>query len=348
MSDSFDPYHIWLGIPPADQPPNHYRLLGLQALEENTDVIDAAANRQTTYLHEMAAGPNRKESQQLLNEVAAARRCLLNPEKKNEYDETLRTEAAAAEAAKAAVAPPVAAAPPVAVPIARAVVPAAAPVAAPAPAPAVAPTPTSAVAPTVAAAVAPTPAAAVVPTAAPPVVPPEPAIDTGAGPVTEIPNFNFGDNAAEPTPVIDSGVGFPNVDATPSVPVVSPAPQPDASVPNASASTPKSAGKKPVPKQWIIAGCSVVVVVIVAAVFSNSPEPKSKSKASQTTAKQDDSGDNVASTEKASPVDQSESSATTNEAAPKKKPSMFDQVSGQDGFFKVPETFGSDTKKKKE
>lgn len=29
MPDRFDPYHQWLGIPPKDQPPNHYRLLGV-------------------------------------------------------------------------------------------------------------------------------------------------------------------------------------------------------------------------------------------------------------------------------------------------------------------------------
>ena len=26
---AFDPYHIWLGIPPEDQPPSHYRLLAI-------------------------------------------------------------------------------------------------------------------------------------------------------------------------------------------------------------------------------------------------------------------------------------------------------------------------------
>ena len=29
MKQSFDPYHKWLGIPPEDQPPHHYRLLGV-------------------------------------------------------------------------------------------------------------------------------------------------------------------------------------------------------------------------------------------------------------------------------------------------------------------------------
>jgi hypothetical protein len=313
MSDSFDPYYIWLGIPPKDQPPNHYRLLGLQDLEENTDVIDAAANRQTTYLHEMAAGPNRKESQQLLNEVAAARRCLLNPEKKNEYDEKLRADAAAVEAAQAAVAPPVVAAPPVAVPIARAVTPAVAPAIAPA------------------------------------VVPPGPATDTGGSPAAEIPNFNFGDNVA-PAPVVDTGVGFPNLDAQPGNPVVTAVQQPDAAVPNLSGGSATSTGKKAVPKQWIIAGCSVVVVAIAAAVFSNGTEqPKSKSKPSRTTTKLDGSGAAVTTAAKASPLDERESPTASNEETPKKKskPSLFDQVDDQDSFFKVPTSFGGKEKKKK-
>jgi hypothetical protein len=32
-STQFDPYRKWLGIAPADQPPNHYRLLGLDLFE---------------------------------------------------------------------------------------------------------------------------------------------------------------------------------------------------------------------------------------------------------------------------------------------------------------------------
>ena len=41
---AFDPLHKWLGIPASEQPPNHYRLLGLAAYEEDRDVIDAAAD----------------------------------------------------------------------------------------------------------------------------------------------------------------------------------------------------------------------------------------------------------------------------------------------------------------
>ncbi|MEM7475696.1 MAG: hypothetical protein AAF483_11955 [Planctomycetota bacterium] len=96
MSEEFDPYHIWLGIPPDQQPPNHYRLLGLELYESNADVIDAAASRQTAYLHTLASGPNRKASQQILTEVAAARRCLLDATAKATYDEQLRSSLAPA------------------------------------------------------------------------------------------------------------------------------------------------------------------------------------------------------------------------------------------------------------
>ena len=39
---SFDPYLNWLGIPPHEQPPNCYRLLGLVLFESNPEVIRQA------------------------------------------------------------------------------------------------------------------------------------------------------------------------------------------------------------------------------------------------------------------------------------------------------------------
>ena len=87
----FDPYHKWLGIPREEQPPNHYRLLGLSPFESDPEVIDAAANRQMAYLQGCATGTQALLSQRLLNEVAAARLCLLTPEKKATYDARLRS-----------------------------------------------------------------------------------------------------------------------------------------------------------------------------------------------------------------------------------------------------------------
>jgi hypothetical protein len=49
MAD-FDPYYTWLGIPPKDQPPTHYRLLGVECFEANSDVIENAADRQMAHV----------------------------------------------------------------------------------------------------------------------------------------------------------------------------------------------------------------------------------------------------------------------------------------------------------
>ena len=95
MSDSpemFDPYWEWLEIPPEDQPPTFYRLLGLDDFEDDLATIDAAAKQTTAYLHPMAAGPNRESVQKLLSEVAKARRTLLGSEAKEAYDESLQVE----------------------------------------------------------------------------------------------------------------------------------------------------------------------------------------------------------------------------------------------------------------
>jgi len=88
--DPFDAYYQWLGIPPEEQPPDHYRLLGLRPFEDNPTVISHAADRQMAHLRTFQTGPHSAESQRLLNEAAAARVCLLNAEKKAAYDERLR------------------------------------------------------------------------------------------------------------------------------------------------------------------------------------------------------------------------------------------------------------------
>ena len=91
MSDAFDPYYIWLGIPPENQPPHHYRLLGVTLFESNREVIEAAANRQMAYMQEISSGEEHiDEAQEILGELSRARVCLLNEEKKAAYDAELR------------------------------------------------------------------------------------------------------------------------------------------------------------------------------------------------------------------------------------------------------------------
>jgi WD40 repeat protein len=109
MSDIFDPYYKWLAIPPEEQPPDHYRLLGVKRFEPDADVIEAAADQRMIHLRNYQSGKQAAHSQRLLNEVASAKVTLLLPEKRTAYDEQLRRtlyERPLAPAAPAGSAPP--------------------------------------------------------------------------------------------------------------------------------------------------------------------------------------------------------------------------------------------------
>ncbi|QDU31544.1 hypothetical protein ETAA8_67030 [Anatilimnocola aggregata] len=86
----FDPYRVWLGIPKAQQPPNHYRILGLEVFETDLQVIQEAADRQVSHLKTKQTGKHVALSQKLLQEVATAAGCLLNSQQKSKYDDQLR------------------------------------------------------------------------------------------------------------------------------------------------------------------------------------------------------------------------------------------------------------------
>jgi hypothetical protein len=96
MSDSatqpFDPYHVWLGIRPEDQPADHYRLLGIGRFEDDHDVIANAADRQMAHLHKFSTSSRAAQAQQLLDKISAARVCLLSESAKAEYDASLRRQ----------------------------------------------------------------------------------------------------------------------------------------------------------------------------------------------------------------------------------------------------------------
>lgn len=91
MTATFDPYYKWLGIPPAEQPPNYYRLLGITVFESHPDVIESAADQRMVHLRSFQTGQHATASQKLLNEVAAAKLCLLRPDKKAAYDARLKS-----------------------------------------------------------------------------------------------------------------------------------------------------------------------------------------------------------------------------------------------------------------
>jgi len=90
MTKTFDPYRKWLGIPPKDQPPNHYRLLGIALYEDDPDVIENAADRQMAHVRTFQTGQNAAHSQRILNELSAAKVTLLNKDRREAYNAELR------------------------------------------------------------------------------------------------------------------------------------------------------------------------------------------------------------------------------------------------------------------
>ena len=89
MNDN-DVYHLWLGIPPEEQPPTYYRLLGVPLFEQNVEVIRNAADRQRSHVKRLGVNQFQSVGQELLNEIEVAKICLLRPEKRAAYDEKLR------------------------------------------------------------------------------------------------------------------------------------------------------------------------------------------------------------------------------------------------------------------
>ena len=96
MADTFDPYQQWLGISPQERPANHYRLLGIETFESDPAVIAAAADRRMQAIRRHQTGPRGAATQQILNELSAAKVCLLDTAARAAYDEMLRGLAAAA------------------------------------------------------------------------------------------------------------------------------------------------------------------------------------------------------------------------------------------------------------
>lgn len=88
--EEFDAYRVWLSIPKSEQPPNHYRLLGISLFEHDPQVIQEGADRQTAHLKTKQTGKHVALSQQLLGQVATASGCLLDSAAKARYDERLR------------------------------------------------------------------------------------------------------------------------------------------------------------------------------------------------------------------------------------------------------------------
>jgi hypothetical protein len=95
MSEPFDPYQAWLGLPPGERPPDHYRLLGVRRFEKRAEAIEAAADARIAALRPHQSGEHAQPAARLLAEVNAARLCLLNDNRRASYDIGLLQKVAA-------------------------------------------------------------------------------------------------------------------------------------------------------------------------------------------------------------------------------------------------------------
>lgn len=89
---SFDAYQEWFGIPPEEQPPTLYRLLGVEDFEQDPDKLHQGALQRIATLRKYQAGKHSDLSQQLMNEVSQARIILLDAQRRAEYDARLAIE----------------------------------------------------------------------------------------------------------------------------------------------------------------------------------------------------------------------------------------------------------------
>jgi hypothetical protein len=89
---AFDPYECWLGIPADRRPPTHYDLLGLAPFESDAETIEQASLRRMSKVRQHQIGPRGELSQEILAELARARLILLDPDRRADYDATLRAQ----------------------------------------------------------------------------------------------------------------------------------------------------------------------------------------------------------------------------------------------------------------
>ena len=116
VDQAFDPYYEWLGISPHERPINHYRLLELPLFVSDGDKIREAADAKMQRVRTFQSGKRASESQRLLNEISAAKTCLLDSDTKATYDAVLQGQLASATVSSRSPAKPQNAAPGVVAP----------------------------------------------------------------------------------------------------------------------------------------------------------------------------------------------------------------------------------------
>ena len=92
MQDSFDPYAEWLDIRGRGRPPDHYALLGLPRSQSDPKVIAEAADVRMARVRKIRPGKHLPDWGRLLDQLGAAKVCLLDPASKAAYDASLPAE----------------------------------------------------------------------------------------------------------------------------------------------------------------------------------------------------------------------------------------------------------------
>jgi hypothetical protein len=97
VNEAFNPYREWLGLDSHIEAPNYYELLGLPQFEGDAARLLAAADRALVRVRGFRPGAQAAAWARLLDELAAAKRCLCDPQLKTAYDQSLRSGAAPTE-----------------------------------------------------------------------------------------------------------------------------------------------------------------------------------------------------------------------------------------------------------
>jgi hypothetical protein len=90
MSESFNPYQEWLGLPGDVTSPNYYELFGLSPRETSGERIAQAADRAKSKVRSFRPGTHAAQWARLLDEIQLAKSCLTDPERRTLYDECLQ------------------------------------------------------------------------------------------------------------------------------------------------------------------------------------------------------------------------------------------------------------------
>jgi hypothetical protein len=87
MAEEFNPYYTFLGLDEELTSPSHYQLLRLQEQESDSEKIQAAAAKAATRVRSHRPGEHAAQWATLLDEIQAAKECLLDPTRRQEYEQ---------------------------------------------------------------------------------------------------------------------------------------------------------------------------------------------------------------------------------------------------------------------